>query len=59
MKQTDGWSKQYAAGSAINKSRHKQSNAFDKSVSSILPIPLLSNICSKFPTIRRRLCWVL
>ena len=32
MKQTDDWSKAYAAGLAINKSCLRQSNAFDKSV---------------------------
>ena len=42
MKQNYGWSKPYAASFAINKSCLRQSNAFNKSVSSIPPTPLLS-----------------
>ena len=37
MKQSDGWSKPYAASFAINQSCLRRSNAFDKSVSSIGP----------------------
>ena len=59
MKQNDGWSKPYAYSLATNKSCLRQSNAFDKSVSSILPTPLLSKIFFNFSTIRKRLWWVL
>ena len=41
MKQSDGWSKPYAASFAINKSCLRQSNAFYISVSNIPPTPLL------------------
>ena len=41
MKQSDVWSKPHAASFAINKSCLRQSSAFDKSVSSIPPTPLL------------------
>ena len=56
MKQGDGWSKLFAASFVINKLYLRQSNAFDKSVSSILSTPLLSKLFFSFSTIRRRLC---
>ena len=56
MKQSDGWSKPYAARFAINKSCLRQSSAFDKSVGSIPPTPLLSKLFFNFSAIRRRLC---
>ena len=42
MKQRVGWSKAYTASFAISKLCLRQSNAFDKSVSSIPSAPLLS-----------------
>lgn len=42
MKQSDGWSKSYAASFAIGRLCLRKSNAFDKLVSSISPTPLLS-----------------
>ena len=56
MKQSDGWSKPYAASFTINKSCLRQPNAFDKSVSSIAPTPLLSKRFFNFSTIKMRLC---
>ena len=48
MQQSDGWSRPHAASFAIKKSCLRQSNAFDKSVSSILPTPLLPKFFSIF-----------
>ena len=58
---TDVWwlVKPYAASFEINKSCLRQSHAFDKSVTTIPPTPLLSNFFLNFSTIRRRLCWML
>ena len=52
MKQSDSCSKPYAAGFAINKSCLRQSNAFDKSVSSIPPTLLLSKLFLNFAAIK-------
>ena len=43
MNQSDGWSKSFVASFAINKSYLRQSNAFDKSVSSIAPTTYFPN----------------
>ena len=56
MKQSDGWFKPYGASFTINKSFLRQPNAFDKSVSSIPPTPLLSIRFFNFSTIKIRLC---
>ena len=48
MKESDGRSKPYAASFVFNKSRLRQSNGFDKSVSSIPPKPLLPKLFINF-----------
>ena len=44
MKQSGGQSEPYVASFAVGTSCLRQSNAFDKSVSSISPTPLLSRL---------------